>query len=199
MKIGIFGGTFDPPHVGHQILAADAQEQLSLDHILWILTPYPPHKTQQKISPIQDRLTMVLLAIAGNPKFSFSRIDVDRPPPHYAVDTMQLLRKSYPRDALIYLMGLDSLNELLTWHEPVKFVYSCDGLAIMKRAGERIDTTSVESGIPGLTEKIHYLETPVISISGSDIRKRAREGREFRYLVPDSIYHFILNHKLYCD
>jgi nicotinate-nucleotide adenylyltransferase len=199
MKIGIFGGTFDPPHVGHQILAADAQEQLRLDHILWILTPFPPHKMQQKISPIHDRLTMVLLAIAGNPKFSYSRIDVDRPPPHYAVDTMRLLHQSYPRDELIYLMGLDSLNELLTWQEPVKFVYSCDGLAIMKRAGESIDTTSVESGIPGLTEKLYYLETPMISISGSDIRNRAREGRQFRYLVPDSIYHYILNHKLYCS
>jgi nicotinate-nucleotide adenylyltransferase len=197
MKIGIFGGTFDPPHVGHLILAEEAQAQFVLDHVLWVLTSYPPHKKMQKISPLQDRMTMVLLAIAGNQNFSLSRVDIDRQPPHYAIDTVKLLREKYPRDEYIYLMGADSLFDLPTWHDPVQFVAQCHGLGIMKRHGELVDTTQLEAEIPGLREKIHFLEAPIIEISGSDIRRRVESGLQFRYFVPDKIYHYIINHKLY--
>lgn len=197
MKIGIFGGTFDPPHTGHLILAQEAQEQLELDHLLWMLTPFPPHKRDQKISHLQDRMTMVLLAITDNPCFSLSRVDIDRNPPHYAIDTVNLLRHNSPRDTFYYLMGADSLNDLLAWHEPVKFVDACDGLGIMKRQGEVIDLELLETKIPALAKKLHILNTPLIDISGSDIRSRAQNGRQFRYLVPDKIFHYILNHKLY--
>lgn len=197
MKIGIFGGTFDPPHLGHLILAAEAQEQLTLDHVLWVLTPYPPHKKNVKISPIQDRMTMVMLAITDNPHFSLSRVDIDRPPPQYAVDTVALLRESSAKDAFFYLMGADSLGDLLTWHEPVQFVAACDGLGIMKRQGETIDIANLSSEIPGLEKKLHFLDTPAIEIAGSNIRERVKGGKQFRYLVPEKIYHYILNHKLY--
>ena len=119
MKIGIFGGTFDPPHLGHLILAADAKEQLGLDQVLWVLTPFPPHKKDIKISPLQDRMTMVLLAITGNTNFHLSRVDIDRLPPHYALDTVNILRHNSPKDTFFYLMGADSLNDLLAWHEPL--------------------------------------------------------------------------------
>jgi nicotinate-nucleotide adenylyltransferase len=197
MKIGIFGGTFDPPHIGHQILAEEAQAQLLLDQVLWVLTPYPPHKITQKISPLQDRMTMVLLAIVGNQKFSLSRVDIDRQPPYYAADTVELLREKSPREEFVYLMGADSLFELPTWHDPVQFVAQCHGLGIMKRHSELVDTTQLEAQIPGLREKIHFLEAPLIEISGSDIRHRVESGQQFRYFVPDKIYHYILNHKLY--
>jgi nicotinate-nucleotide adenylyltransferase len=197
MKIGIFGGTFDPPHIGHLILAEEAVDQLELDHVLWILTPFPPHKKMQKISSLQDRMSMVLLAIAGNRKFSLSRVDIDRKPPHYAADTVLLLREKSPVDEFYYLMGADSLNDLPTWHEHVQFVSSCHGIGIMLRHEEFVDTTALETQIPGLNKKLHFLETPLIQISGSDIRTRVEGGKQFRYFVPDKIFQFILNHKLY--
>ena len=199
MKTGIFGGTFDPPHMGHLILAEEAAEQLELDHVLWVLTPFPPHKRMQKISPVQDRMSMVLLAIAGNRKFSLSRVDIDRQPPHYAAETVSLLRKKSSEDEYYYLMGADSLNDLPTWHAPVEFVSLCDGIGIMVRYNEFVDTTALEAQVPGLEKKLHFMETPIIEISGSDIRRRVESGKQFRYFVPDKIYHYILNHKLYQD
>ena len=197
MRIGIFGGTFDPPHIGHLILAQEACSQLALEHVLWVVTPFPPHKSTQLISPIHDRVSMVMLAIIGNSDFSLSRVDIDRQPPHYAVDTVALLREKSPKDEFYYLMGADSLNDLITWHEPDQFVTNCNGIAIMVRRGENIDPSKVEAEIAGLSEKLHVLETPSIEISGSEIRKRVRNGTDFRYFLPEKIYHYILNHKLY--
>jgi nicotinate-nucleotide adenylyltransferase len=197
MRIGIFGGTFDPPHIGHLILAQDAQAQLNLDHILWVVTPFPPHKQGQKISPIQDRITMVQLAIIGNRKFSLSRVDVDRQPPHFAVDTVAILREKSNKDEFYYLMGVDSLNDLLIWHDPVRFVSICHGIGVMMRPTESVDIANIESKIPGLRLKLHFLETPLIEISGTEIRNRVENGKKFRYFVTDNIYHYIINHKLY--
>jgi nicotinate-nucleotide adenylyltransferase len=197
MKIGIFGGTFDPPHIGHLILAQEACSQLELEHVLWVVTPFPPHKKTQVISPIHDRMSMVLLAIAGNSNFVLSRIDIDRPPPHYAVDTVAILREKSPKDEFYYLMGADSLNDLTMWHEPAQFVANCDGIAIMVRRGENIDASKLEAEITGLSEKLHVLETPSIEISGSEIRRRVKNSMDFRYFIPDKVYHYILNHKLY--
>src|SRR4030042_1062187 len=180
MKIGIFGGTYDPPHIGHLILTQEAQAQLELDHVLWVLTPFPPHKRTQKISPMQDRMMMVLLAITNNRNFSLSRVDIDRQPPHYAVDTVKLLREKSPRDEFVFLMGADSLFDLPTWHDPVQFVTQCHGLGIMKRHSEEVDTKQLEAQIPGLHEKIRFLEAPMIEISGSDIRRRVEIGQHFR-------------------
>ncbi|MFZ2097636.1 MAG: nicotinate-nucleotide adenylyltransferase, partial [Anaerolineales bacterium] len=197
MRIGIFGGTFDPPHIGHLILAQDAIEQMSLDHVLWVLTPFPPHKIDQIISPLQDRVSMVLLAITGNKKFKFSRVDINRQPPHYAADTVSLLRNSFPKDEFYYLMGADSLNDLPTWHTPDLFVSLCHGIGIMVRQDESFDITQLEIKIPGLSRKLHFLETPIIEVSGSDIRKRVSARKQFRYFVPDMVFQYILDHKLY--
>ncbi len=197
MKIGVFGGTFDPPHQGHLILAAAAQEQLGLERVLWVLTPFPPHKLGQRISPLEARLTMVLLAIAGNQHFGLSRVDIDRQPPHYAVDTVNILRQYNPKDSFYYLMGADSLNDLPAWHTPEIFVGACEGLGIFKRNGDAVGSTPMEAIIPNLANKLHLLETPIIEISGSDIRTRVMNGKQFRYLVAEKVYHYILNHKLY--
>jgi nicotinate-nucleotide adenylyltransferase len=197
MRVGIFGGTFDPPHIGHLILAEDACEQLKLDQVLWVLTPFPPHKTMQKISPVQVRMSMVLLAIAGNIKFRLSRVDMDREPPHYAADTVALLREKNPKDELFYLMGADSLNDLLSWREPQRFVSLCQGIGVMMRHDETPGISKAELEIGGLKEKVYFLKTPVVEISGSDIRDRAANGKSFRYLAPDKIHQYILNHKLY--
>ena len=197
MKIGVFGGTFDPPHIGHLILAQDAQAQLNLDHVLWVLTPFPPHKKNQKITTIQDRITMIILAVAGNRNFSLSRVEIDRKPPHFAVDTVALLKGKSPEDKFFYLMGADSLNDLPTWHNPTHFVEICHGIGIMMRRGESVRPEELDACIPGLNNKLHFLETPLIEISGTEIRNRIENGKKFRYFVPDKIYHYILSHKLY--
>lgn len=197
MKVGIFGGTFDPPHVGHLILAQEAQAQLKLDTVLWVVTPIPPHKPKQKISPIHDRVSMVLLAITGNRYFKLSRVDIDRQPPHYAVDTVRMLREKSPSDDFYYLMGADSLNDLPDWHDPIQFVKLCHGIGVMGRYGEEWNNTKLESAIPGLTAKLHFLATPIIEISGSELRKRVGKSEQIRYYVPDMIDQYILNHKLY--
>jgi nicotinate-nucleotide adenylyltransferase len=197
MRVGIFGGTFDPPHMGHLILAQEALEQLSLDQILWILTPFPPHKIGQKLSSLDDRIAMVMLAISGNSNFNLSRIDIDRQPPHYAVDTVTILRQNSPDDEFYYLMGADSLNDLIDWYEPIRFVAACHGIGVLSRCNETDDLSSLASVIPGIAEKVHYLQTPRIEISGSEIRKRASKRRPFRYFLPEVIYYYILAHQLY--
>lgn len=197
MRIGIFGGTFDPPHIGHLILAQEAQDQLALDTILWVLTPNPPHKTGRKISPLPDRQAMVLLAVEGNTKFRLSNVDIDRQPPHYAVDTVKILREKSPGDEFYYLMGADSMNDLSTWHEPTLFVAGCDGIGVMVRHGEIIDPVAVEQILPGIGEKLQVLDAPCIEISGNEIRNRARAGRPFRYFLLAGIHQYILDHALY--
>ncbi len=197
MKIGVFGGTFDPPHIGHQILAAEALGQLKLDYILWVLTPSPPHKRPEIISPLAHRLRMVELAIEGNPKFIMSRVDIDRPPPHYAVETMALLKEQAPSDRLYYLMGLDSVNDLPTWHRPADFVELCDGIAVMLRHGESLKSIKNDKQVSGLNDKQYLLNTPIIEISGTDIRARVKNGKHYRYLVPDKVYEYILENRIY--
>jgi nicotinate-nucleotide adenylyltransferase len=197
MRIGILGGTFDPPHIGHQILAAEALEQLNLDQVLWVLTPFPPHKKQQKITSPEYRIQMVELTINGNPKFILSRVDIDREPPHYAVDTMSFLSDQAPDNEFYYLMGLDSLNDLQTWHRPADFVELCDGIVVVFRQGEGVDTSRIENEIPGVGTKLHYLKTPTIEISASDIRSRVENGKQFRYFVSEKVYQYILENQLY--
>jgi nicotinate-nucleotide adenylyltransferase len=197
MKLGILGGTFDPPHIGHLILAEEAQAQLKLDHVLWVLTPFPPHKKKQKITPLKDRLKMVVGAITDNPIFILSTVDINRPQPHYAVDTLQLLHDAAPNDELYYLMGADELNDLPTWHQPVVFLCRCKGIGVMMRHGETINIAQLEGEIPGLSAKLHYLKTPIIEISASDIRKRVEQGKNFRYFVPKAVFQYIIKNKLY--
>ncbi len=198
-RIGVFGGTFDPPHLGHLILASEAHWQLNLDQVYWVLTPNPPHKLRQTITSTEHRLQMVELAIASDPRFSLSTVDVNRLPPHYAVDTMRLLLAAQPGVEWFYLMGSDSVNELNTWHDPVQFLHSCDFLAVMLRSGDTLDRTALASIYPELEAKLKVLTTPTIEISASEIRKRTQLGEEFRYFVPDTVYEYIKMHKLYLD
>ena len=199
MKIGVFGGTFDPPHIGHQILAAEALDQIKLDQILWVLTPAPPHKTLRKITPLAHRLRMVELAIEGNPKFILSRIEIDRPPPYFAVDTISLLKDQSLNDSFYYLMGLDSINDLHTWHRPADFVNFCDAIVVMLRQGERSEPDNFDKQISGLGAKLFTLITPIIEISGTEIRSRVKNGEHFRYFVPEKIYQYIVENCLYFD
>ncbi|MEK6221322.1 MAG: nicotinate-nucleotide adenylyltransferase [Chloroflexota bacterium] len=198
MRIGIFGGTFDPPHLGHLILAAEAQYQLSLDRLLFVLTPDPPHKQDRTLTPIPSRLAMLEAALADQSAFELSLVEIDRPGPHYAVDTVALLKAQYPKDKLIYLMGGDSLADLpVNWHRPAEFLAQCDGLGIMRRPHDHIDLTTMEKKLPGLTAKAALVEAPLLEIASRQIRQRVREGRPYRYYLPPRVVQVIENEGFY--
>jgi nicotinate-nucleotide adenylyltransferase len=196
-RLGIFGGTFDPPHIAHQALAAEAMLQLKLDRVLWVLTPYPPHKLGAVITPLEFRLEMVQAAIDCEPDYELSTVDIDRPPPHYALDTVRILGDEHPDDELVYLMGGDSLRDLPTWHLPQDFVAACHALGVMRRPRARFDLANLERLIPGLSVKLCFFTAPRLSISASDIRRRVRQGLPYRYMIPEGVRRVILEKRLY--
>lgn len=195
--IGIFGGTFDPPHLGHLILAAEANAQLGLDRLLWVLTPDPPHKQKQSITPLKHRLAMVRLAIDADPQFELSTVDMDRQGPHYAVDTVKIIAEQNPGVKLTYLMGGDSLRDLPLWHRPADFMAACHAIGVMRRPGDAIDLPGLENKFPGLISKVHFVEAPLFDIAAHEIRARVAGGRPFRYFLPPKVYRYIVRHNLY--
>lgn len=197
LKLGIFGGTFDPVHIAHLILAADAHYQLTLNRVLWVLTPEPPHKLDRAITPVEDRLEMLASAIADNPDFVLSRVEVDRQAPYYAVDTVELLRREYPEAQLVYLMGGDSLRDLADWYQAQKFVATCDAIGVMRRPLDEVDLPALEKEIPGLSEKVRFINAPLMDISGTTIRQRITAGRPFRYYLPLEVYQIVQKRNLY--
>lgn len=197
MRIGIFGGTFDPPHLGHLILAGEACDQLRLDQILWVLTSDPPHKQEQVIYPVEQRFELLKATVESNPNFRISMVEMEKPSPHYAVDTIRLLAKQYLGAELFYIMGGDSLHDLPTWHEPGELIRESTGLGVMRRPDDEIDFLSLEAKLPGITKKINFIEAPLLQISSRQIRKRIAERRHFRYYLPLSVYDLIQRHHFY--
>jgi nicotinate-nucleotide adenylyltransferase len=197
MRIGIFGGTFDPPHVGHQILADEAVAQLNLDRLLWVLTPDPPHKQEQMITGLDCRLEMVKAATANNSAFELSRVDIDRHGPHYAVDTVQIINKQFPSAELFYIIGGDSLHDLPSWYHPQQLLAEVDGLAVMHRPGDQIDLRLLEEKLPGIGAKIRYIDAPLLEISSRQIRERISHGEGYRYYLPPAVLSIIQRENLY--
>jgi nicotinate-nucleotide adenylyltransferase len=195
--IGIFGGTFDPPHRGHLALAAAARRQLGLDRLLWVLTPDPPHKQGLPITPFPHRLAMLNLALKDQPGYELSTIEMDRPGPHYAVDTVRILAIHNPGVRWIYLMGGDSLQNLPTWHRPADLVAALDALGVMRRPGDALDLPGLERVLPGLTAKVRWVDAPPMEVSAHEIRARAAAGHSFRRLVQPAVYAYIVEHHLY--
>ena len=196
-RIGIFGGTFDPPHVGHLILAEECRTQLVLDLVLWVVTDNPPHKRDVHINPIEDRVKLVEKAIQGNEAFQTSRVDIDRPGPHYAIDTVKLLRNQYAAAEMYYLMGGDSLHDLPAWNRPQDFIKVCDGIGVMRRHADQVDLESLEKVLPGITQKVCIVEAPILEISSKQIRQRIMEGMGYRYYLRDAVYQAIAEMGLY--
>ncbi len=196
-SIGIFGGTFDPPHIGHLILAAEAQAEFKLDRLLWVLTSDPPHKKNKAVTSLSHRLAMVNLALEELSGFELSRADIDRPGPHYAVDTVKIIASQFPRARLTYLMGGDSLGDLPAWHNPVGFVEACDAIGVLRRPGDAIDLQFLETKIPGITKKVLYMNAPLLDIAAHDIRNWVATGRPFRYYLPAKVYAYIVEKDLY--
>jgi nicotinate-nucleotide adenylyltransferase len=196
-RVGLFGGTFDPPHLGHLILASEAQSQLELTRLLWTVTPEPPHKQDQPITSLEHRLAMVRLAIRDNPFFELSDIELTRPGPHYTVDTVRLLAEQNPDAEIVPIIGGDSLNDLPTWHKPKELVYAAHWVGVMRRPGEKTNLEALERELPGISSKIHYVDAPLLEIASREIRNRVETGKPFRYYLPQTVYEYIEEHHLY--
>jgi nicotinate-nucleotide adenylyltransferase len=196
-RVGLFGGTFDPPHLGHLILASEAQSQLELTRLLWTVTPDPPHKQDQTITPLEHRLAMVKLAIEDEPAFEISDIELNRPGPHYTIDTIRLLAEQNPGAEIVPIIGGDSLNDLPSWHKPKEIVYAAHWVGVMRRPGEETNLQALERELPGITSKIHYVDAPLLEIASREIRNRAATGKPFRYYLPRAVYEYIERHHLY--
>lgn len=196
-RVGLFGGTFDPPHVGHLILASEAKSQLELTRVLWTVTPDPPHKQDQLITPLEHRLAMVRLAIEDDPAFELSDIELSRPGPHYTLDTIRLLAERNPGMEIVPILGGDSLNDLPTWHQPKEILYAAHWVGVMRRPGEETNLQELERELPGISSKIHYVDAPLLDIASREIRSRAAAGRPYRYYIPESVYEYIEQHHLY--
>ncbi|MGD0707752.1 MAG: nicotinate-nucleotide adenylyltransferase [Anaerolineaceae bacterium] len=197
MRIGIFGGTFDPPHLGHLILAMEACGQLKLDRLLWVLTPAPPHKQAQPVTSIETRIQLVLAAIENDSEFQLSLVEIGRPAPQYAIDTVRQLRVQNPGAELYYLMGGDSLRDLPEWHAPQELVDECDGLGVMRRPDDAIDLTELERQLPGLTAKVAFVDAPLLEISSRQVRQRIARDEPFRYYLSPKVYEIIVKLDLY--
>ena len=198
MKIGVLGGTFDPIHSGHLVIAEKARLKLKLARVLFVPVGQPRLKTGRKIAPAADRVEMVKLAIADNPHFELSTVEIGRPAPSLCVETVDMLQKQLGAGAkLFFLVGWDSLAELPQWKEPKRLIRLCKLVAVTRPGFSRPDLEALESSVPGVTQSVVWLDIPLIDISSTDIRKRVAQGLPVRGLVPGEVEAYIKEHKLY--
>ncbi|MBI2171825.1 MAG: nicotinate-nucleotide adenylyltransferase [Chloroflexi bacterium] len=198
MRVGIMGGTFDPIHTAHLVLAEEARERLGLAYVLFMPAGDPWLKVEKPRTPPEVRLRMVALAVASNAFFRASDIEVRRQGPSYTVDTLEALgAKLGPQHELFFLMGLDALAELPRWYRPERVVELCTPVAFSRPGASRDGPEAVVSKLPLLRRKLVLLDGPVLEVSSMEIRRRVAEGRSIRYLVPDAVEQFIRAEGLY--
>jgi len=191
-RIGILGGTFDPPHIGHLILAEYTLEALALDLVLFVPVGDHPFKSDRTRNGVHPRVEMLRLAVQDNHKFAVSTVDVDRPGPHYSADTVAIIQQEFPDAQLYFVMGADNLRSLPTWTRVVELYQGCR-LAVMRREGEDIRADMHDAVLPGLSDRIDLIDPPLLSVwlSSTSVVERIREGRSVRYLVPDAVLRYI--------
>jgi nicotinate-nucleotide adenylyltransferase len=196
MKIGILGGTFDPPHLGHLVIADQAHAQLGLDKVWFTPVGQPPHKDATRVSPARHRVEMTRLAIQDNPHFELSMLDVTRPTPHYITTLFDLLSACYTQWEWYLIIGADSLVELPRWYQPERLL-QLTKLAVAHRSGFRPDLTRLVQIFPGLLERLAWVDSPLIDLASRDLQRRAREGLPLRYVVTRDVAGYISEHHLY--
>ena len=191
MRLGIMGGTFDPVHIGHLLLARAMLERLPLSRVLFIPAADPPHKVSDPpLAAAGDRLAMVDRAIAPFPQFETSNIELDRPGKSYTIDTLIDLRGQYPDDEMFLIIGADNVSQLSSWHEPHAILEQCTVVA-----GSRV-TDDIDAD-PNLVGQLQLVETPIVEISSTMIRQRLRDGHPIRYMVPETVESYIVENGLY--
>ena len=190
-KIGILGGTFDPIHMGHLVLAEQVKEKLKLDQVIFIPCFSPPHKRGRKLSPAKDRFHITRLAVDGNPFFLVSDIELKRKGFSYTVDTLRQLKNLYPNSKIYFLTGSDALNEIHTWKDPEK-IYKLAKMVIATRPG--FDEFDPEDHF---AKKSIIINITGVDIYSSQIRGRVKKGQSIKYLVPSKVEKYIKRKKLY--
>lgn len=197
-RIGILGGTFDPPHVGHLWLATLAVDAMGLDRMLFMPAAQPPHKSGQLVSRATDRLLMTRLAIAGNREFELSAIEMERPGPSYTIDSVEQLEGIYPADTRLFLlMAADSLAQIDTWREPDRLLERIEWIVGPRPGSPLPDRSELEARFGERAARIHLLSGPSLDVSSSEIRRRVAAGRAIRYLVPRGVEELITDRGLY--
>lgn len=200
MRIGVYGGTFDPVHLGHLLLAESCREQCRLDRVIFIPAGVPPHKQGRELTAGPLRAEMLELAIAGHAEFSVDRSEIKRSGPSYTVETLRGLRQDCPDDELFFLMGTDSLAEFSLWKEPREIASLASLIVVNRGPHARLE---LESLIPLLgaesVARLTQVTMPGIDISASEIRRRAHAGLSLRYLVPRAVDRFIIEHRVYAS
>lgn len=192
-RIGVFGGTFDPPHLGHLVLAEWAWARLELDRVLLVPASAPPHKLGRRLSEPAHRLAMTRLAVRGNPALAVSDLETRRAGPSFTVDTLLALRRRHPGARLFLLMGEDSLADFPTWRDPAGIAR----LATLVVAARPRAGTAARAARPPRGARVVRLDNPLVDVSSSALRARARARRPLRYLVPDTVAAYIERHRLY--
>lgn len=196
--VAIFGGTFDPIHVGHLIVAEEVRVKLGVEEIVFVPVGQPWLKADRRISSGKHRLAMIRLAIADNPHFKVSTLEIDRPGLTYTVDTVDMLRRQMGSEAkLFFLMGGDSLRELPQWKEPKRLIQLCR-LVVFTRPGSRLPSMNgLEEGVPGVSDNIVIVEVPQIDVSATEVRQQVRQGDPIDELVLPAVKDYILGSGLY--
>jgi nicotinate-nucleotide adenylyltransferase len=192
-RIGVMGGTFDPIHHGHLVAASEVQAWFDLDEVIFVPTGQPWQKSDREVSPGEDRYLMTVIATASNPRFSVSRVDIDRPGPTYTIDTLREMTEARPNSDLFFITGADALGQILTWHDADK-VFELAHFVGCTRPGTSIDDETL-TGLP--PDRITIIEIPALAISSTECRTRASKGEPVWYLVPDGVVQYIAKRGLY--
>ena len=198
MRLGIYGGTFDPIHYGHLVLAEQCREQCQLDEVWFVPAAQPPHKLDATISPPKARCEMIEFAIAGHPHFKLSRIELERTGPSFTVTTLEQLQAEDASRELFLLIGADSLHDLPQWREPQRIQELATVVAVNRGDRPLPDRSQLEPQLePAQAARIQFVQMPGLDLSARDIRQRSTEGRSIRYLVPRAVEAYIAHNHLY--
>lgn len=194
----MLGGTFDPIHIGHLIAAEVVRCDLALDTVLFVPAGQPPHKSPAAVTAAVHRVRMVELAIASNPWFQLSRVDLERPGRSYTVETLRLLREQYGADTEIYfIIGMDSLSELNSWRDPLGIISLCRLAVVNRPPYPEVDLSALEAKLPGISSRVEMVRMPGIYVASSDLQVRVARGLTIRYQVPEPVEHYIHENGLY--
>ena len=196
-RIGILGGTFDPPHVGHLWLATLAADAMDLDRVIFMPAAQPPHKRGRGVSPVVDRLLMTRLAIAGNDALELSTLEVGRAGPSYTVDSVEELLRTYHDATLFLIMSADSLAQIDSWHEPDRLLSLVEWVVGPRPGTPPADPEQLSQRFGPAAGRIHLLGGPSLDVSATDIRRRVAAGKTIRYLVPQAVEELIVERGLY--
>ena len=196
-RIGVLGGTFDPPHLGHLWLGTLAADALDLDRVLFMPAAQPPHKGGRIVSRATDRLLMTRLAILADPTFELSAIEMERPGPSYTIDSVVELKRLTPDATLYLIMAADSLAQVDTWREPDRLLDEIEWVVGPRPGSDHPDRSMLEERFAARAARIHLLEGPALDLSSSEIRRRVAAGHAIRYLVPRDVEELIIDRGLY--